>query len=144
MNTRSKLISGMLAVVLGAACLASAADKPAILPTPKSIKLEGGTMPLTPAARIVITDPRLEIHAPVLAQELWLITGTCPKIVKGDAQAGDILLQIAHGHRHRPRRRRGLGLPGRLRRHRHRRPEHRRNAGQELHPQDDREGLAPG
>ncbi|MCY2931700.1 MAG: hypothetical protein NTV86_19845 [Planctomycetota bacterium] len=84
MTTGCTIVSGMMAVALGTACLALAgeSEKPAILPTPKSIKLEGGTMPLTAGSRIVVTDPRLEVHAPVLAQEIWLITGMRPAIVK--------------------------------------------------------------
>jgi len=94
------LLRGLMIVpglALGLVCLAAtAADvpKPAILPTPKSITMGTGTMPLTAGSRIVVTDPRLDTHAPVVAQEIWLLTDMKLEIAKGAGQAGDIILKI--------------------------------------------------
>ena len=92
---------GMLTSAMGLACgficlTAAAADepKPAILPTPKSITMGTGTMPLTAKSRIIATDPRLDAHAAVVAQEIWLITDMRLQAARGEGQAGDIILKI--------------------------------------------------
>ena len=80
--------SGLVAVA------ADGVAAPPIVPTPKSIKMGQGQMPLTAQSRIVVMDPQLETHAAVLAQELWLLTGWKLETVKLDPKPGDIVLKI--------------------------------------------------
>ncbi|MCY2929013.1 MAG: family 20 glycosylhydrolase [Planctomycetota bacterium] len=79
---------------LAAQALALDANVPPIQPTPKHIKVNPGSMPLTAGTRIVVTDPRLEAHAAVLADEIWTLTDAKPALVKGEARDGDIVLKI--------------------------------------------------
>jgi len=97
MRTWLKAVSAATCVAVCLAGLtAGAAEelKAAITPTPKSITYGKGNMQLTPTSRIVVTDPRLDKHAPVVAEEIWLLTGMKLKIVKGEGGKGDIILKI--------------------------------------------------
>ena len=92
---------------------------PPIQPTPKSIKVNPGSMALTAQSRIVVTDPRLDAHAAVLAEEISCLTDWKLAVVKSpsaelpppqqdsgeagrageprrsaDAKPGDIVLKI--------------------------------------------------
>ncbi len=71
-----------------------AAKFPPIQPTPQSIKVGQGSMVLTAQSRIVVTDPRLDVHAAVLAEEIQCLTDWKFAVVKGEAQPGDIVLTI--------------------------------------------------
>ncbi len=96
--------TSLTAVVLGLAlvvcCLEVAAladNPPKLLPTPKSIKITGGEMPLTAATRIVATDPKLMPLAKIFSGELLTMTQIRMEPVEGkaeEAKAGDIVLKI--------------------------------------------------
>jgi len=98
MTMKSKLHKLAIVRVLacGWVCLAAAANAqhPPILPTPKSLTLGAGVMPLTTKSRLVVTDPRLDAHAAVLAEEIWLLTGWRLDQVNADARPGDIVLKL--------------------------------------------------
>ena len=71
------------------------ADNPLmLLPTPKSVKVTGGEMPLTSAGRIVATDPKLKPLAEIFADEILTMTQIRMEAVEGDPKAGDIVLKI--------------------------------------------------
>jgi hypothetical protein len=76
------------------ATLRAAETGPDLLPTPKSIKVDGGTMSLTAASRIVATDPTLEPLAAILSDEIWMITHLKLSPAKDGAKPGDIVLKI--------------------------------------------------
>ena len=67
---------------------------PPIVPTPRSITMGTGSMPLTAQSRIVVTDPRLEPHAAALTDELWMLTDWKLKTVKADPRPGDVVLKV--------------------------------------------------
>ena len=69
-------------------------DPPTFLPTPKSVTLEKGAMPLTAGSRIVCADPRLQPLATVLSEEILLLTDLKLSASAGPAQPGDIVLKI--------------------------------------------------
>ncbi len=86
-------------VVLIVCCLntrawAAGVARPALLPTPKSIKVAGGEMPLTAASRIVAADAKLEPLAGILAREIWVTTGLKLEPAEGKGKPGDIVLKI--------------------------------------------------
>ncbi|MCY2924966.1 MAG: hypothetical protein NT031_05920, partial [Planctomycetota bacterium] len=83
------------ALVLSLACGAALADNPLkLLPTPKVLKVEGGSMPLTGQCRIVATEAKLKPLADILAEEILLVTRIRPAVVDTAPQAGDIVLSI--------------------------------------------------
>ncbi|MCY2930385.1 MAG: family 20 glycosylhydrolase [Planctomycetota bacterium] len=65
-----------------------------LLPTPKSITVAEGQMPLTAENRIVATDASLEPLAAIFSDEVRLITNLKLAVVKGEARPGDIVLKI--------------------------------------------------
>ena len=65
-----------------------------LLPTPKSIKLDGGAMSLTGKSRIVATEASLTPIAEILAREIWITTGLKMESVSGNGRPGDIVLRI--------------------------------------------------
>ena len=84
-------------VILGSFSPSTFAADPAkstILPIPKSITLGAGSIPITAQSRIVVLDPRLEAHASVLQEELWMLTNLKLTKVNADPKAGDIVLKI--------------------------------------------------
>jgi hexosaminidase len=99
--TRQSAVSGLcggLAVVMGLAFglgvhAAQGADVK-LLPTPKSIKVTGGEMPLTAESRIVATDPKLMPLAKILSGELCAMTGIRMDAMAGEPRAGDIVLKL--------------------------------------------------
>ncbi len=86
----------LLAGVCSLGCLTATADAATLklLPTPKSVKVEGGEMPLTAATRIVATDPKLKPLATILSSELLLLTKLQLATAEGEPKAGDIVLTI--------------------------------------------------
>lgn len=98
---RAVMVSGLVFALVGRAGAVDA-KVPPIQPTPKVIKVNPGSMALTAGSRIVVTDPRLEAHAAVLAEEIWCLTDWKLAIVKGEGKAGvsaepragDIVLKI--------------------------------------------------
>ncbi|MCY2928703.1 MAG: SUMF1/EgtB/PvdO family nonheme iron enzyme [Planctomycetota bacterium] len=54
-----------------------------LLPTPKTISLAGGEMPLTAQGRIVATDASLEPLAAILSDEIWLMANVKLAPAKG-------------------------------------------------------------
>ncbi|MCY2930384.1 MAG: family 20 glycosylhydrolase [Planctomycetota bacterium] len=83
------------ALVLSLTCGWAQADNPLkLLPTPKVLKVDGGSMPLTAESRIVATDPKLKPLADILADEILLVTKLRPAVVAGEGKAGDIVLTI--------------------------------------------------
>ncbi len=102
----ANVLCGAMVVVLGLAswlCVnpAQGADLK-LLPTPKSVKVEGGEMPLTAATRIVATDPKLMPLARIFSGELLTMTqirmepveGPSTGSGQGEPKAGDIVLKI--------------------------------------------------
>jgi len=84
-----------LAVTLAfAAGVAADLQKPALLPTPKSLTVDEGAMPLSAGARIVANDASLEPLAAILSDEIWMVTNLRLAVAKGGAKAGDIVLSI--------------------------------------------------
>ena len=83
-----------IACVLTCFNAVAAVPRPPILPTPKTISMGEGYMPLTAQSRIVTTDPRLDAHAAALKEELWCLTNWKLEIVKADPKPGDIVLRI--------------------------------------------------
>ena len=89
------VVSGLAFCLARLPAYALDAKVPPIQPTPKSIKVNPGSMALTAKSRIVVTDPRLDAHAAVLVEEIWSLTDWKLAIVKdGAGQAGDIVLKI--------------------------------------------------
>ncbi len=93
--------SGSMVVALGLALVVcwqgpnARADNPLkLLPTPKVLKVEGGTIPLTAENRIVATDPKLKPLADILSDEILLITKLRIAPAEGEPKAGDIVLKI--------------------------------------------------
>ena len=96
-----KVLLGKLLIVCGVAIATAVnvsaaveAKFPPIQPTPQSIKVGQGSMELTAQSRIVVTDPRLDVHAAVLVEEIQCLTDWKLAVVKGEGQAGDIVLKI--------------------------------------------------
>ena len=54
-----------------------------LLPTPKALKVEGGSVPLTAESRIVATDPKLMPLAGILSDEILLVTKLRLAVVEG-------------------------------------------------------------
>jgi hexosaminidase len=87
-------------LALVACCLgmnAAADSQLRLMPTPKSVKVTGGEMPLTAATRIVATDPKLMPLAKIFSGELLTITQIRMEPVEAkaeEAKAGDIVLKI--------------------------------------------------
>ncbi|MEI7837250.1 MAG: family 20 glycosylhydrolase, partial [Planctomycetota bacterium] len=73
---------------------AEAADKPAFVPTPKTVTMGQGTMPLTAASRIVAADASLKPLAAVLAEDIRQLTGLSLETDTGQGRDGDIVLKI--------------------------------------------------
>jgi len=65
-----------------------------LLPTPNSVKVAGGEMPLTAKTRIVAADPKLRPLAEIFARELLTMTQIRMDAVEGEGKAGDIVLKI--------------------------------------------------
>lgn len=83
-------------MLLSSAELASAqvAARPPLVPTPKVLAMEQGSMPLTAASRIVAADARLMPLANVLSDEIVMLTGLKLAVAQGRAGRGDIGLKI--------------------------------------------------
>ena len=95
MNLRSFVIATSLAWAVCCATMRVHAGNPLnLLPTPKVLKVEGGTIPLTVECRIVATDPKLRPLADILSEEILLVTKLKLAVVAGESKAGDIVLQI--------------------------------------------------
>ena len=95
-NHGASVLCGVTAAVLAAGlagCPARVGEGD-LLPTPKSIHLAGGEMPLTAESRIVATEPALEPLAGIFSNEVWLITNLKLAVVKDEPRAGDIVLTI--------------------------------------------------
>ncbi|MEI6218569.1 MAG: hypothetical protein WCP86_06695, partial [bacterium] len=85
-----KVLLGKLLIVCGVAIATAVnvsaaveAKFPPIQPTPQSIKVGQGSMELTAQSRIVVTDPRLDVHAAVLVEEIQCLTDWKLAVVKG-------------------------------------------------------------
>ncbi|MCY3020833.1 MAG: family 20 glycosylhydrolase [Planctomycetota bacterium] len=65
-----------------------------LVPWPQALKVDAGTMSLTPQSRIVAGDAALEPLARVLADEIALATGIRLAAASGQPAAGDIALSI--------------------------------------------------
>ena len=90
------IVLGLAVAVALEVCAASGADLK-LLPTPKSVKVLGGEMPLTAASRIIATDPKLMPLAKIFSGELLTMTQIrmAPVEAKADeARPGDIVLKI--------------------------------------------------
>ncbi|MEI7836953.1 MAG: family 20 glycosylhydrolase, partial [Planctomycetota bacterium] len=71
------------------------ADNPLkLLPTPKALAVEAGRVPFTADSRIVVADGAIKPMGNILAQELWMLTGSRPAVADGPARPGDVVLAI--------------------------------------------------
>jgi len=92
---RRAFLASVCLLGIGAVPRANAADQPLkILPTPKSLTLSGGAMPLTATSRIVAVDARLKPLAEILSREIFLLTKLQLATATGAAKAGDVVLKI--------------------------------------------------
>lgn len=66
----------------------------ALVPMPKSVKLDTGTLPITASSRIVATDQSLMPLAAVLAADIERVAGLVLHPVVDATQAGDIVLRL--------------------------------------------------
>ncbi|MCY2929404.1 MAG: family 20 glycosylhydrolase [Planctomycetota bacterium] len=86
-----------LCLALLLACSAARAQEasgPNLVPSPKSITLDGGAMALTGKSRIVATDAALKPLAGVLADEIARLTGLALQVSGDEGGTGDIVLKI--------------------------------------------------
>jgi len=65
-----------------------------LLPTPKTLKLATGEMPITNQSRIIASDPRLDPLAVILSDEILRVINLKLAPAKGPARPGDIVLMI--------------------------------------------------
>ena len=93
----SLLVAAGLSFIPASHTDAADADGPALIPSPKSVKSEKGTMALTAKSRIVAADKKFLPLAKVLADEIKLTTGLAVTAAEGKAGPGDILLQLVNG-----------------------------------------------
>ena len=97
MIRKTDLAALVLTAILASFCFcagANAAAKLDLLPTPKSVNLSEGEMPLTSDTRIMATDPKLNPLADILAGEIRITTGLNLKTAEGEGKPGDIILRI--------------------------------------------------
>jgi len=75
--------------------LPALADNPLhLLPTPKVLKVEAGSLPLTAQSRIVAADPKLKPLAEILSEEILLVTKLKLAPAEGEPKPGDIVLKL--------------------------------------------------
>jgi hexosaminidase len=93
---KALMISAALAAALCLAVAPTRAGCPLkLLPTPKSIKVAGGEMPLTAQSRIVVLDAKLKPIAEIFSRELLAMTAIKLEVVDaGPGKPGDIVLNI--------------------------------------------------
>ena len=70
------------------------ADVPDLIPWPRTVQLQGGTLPLSAQSRIVAGDQVLQPLAEILAGEIHLATDLRLQTATGQAAAGDIALRL--------------------------------------------------
>jgi len=73
---------------------AQAADSPALLPTPKSLQMGQGEMPLTPASRIIAADAKLKPLAEIFSGEIRILANLKLTVAEDAPRPGDIVLKI--------------------------------------------------
>ncbi|MCY2929631.1 MAG: family 20 glycosylhydrolase [Planctomycetota bacterium] len=93
---RPNLAAGVLCLALAVLFCVNAANAGDLkfLPTPKSVKVTGGEMPLTAQTRVVATDPKLKPLAEIFANELLTMTQIRMAVAEGEGKSGDIVLKI--------------------------------------------------
>ena len=98
MNQRSVAVLSLLVFAVAIGCSSAYAGNPLnLLPTPKVLKVEGGSVPLTAESRIVPTDQKLKPLADILSDEILLVTKLRLAVADGSSTeltAGDIVLKI--------------------------------------------------
>jgi hexosaminidase len=67
-------------------------DELPLVPWPKSVTVEPGTLELTNAARVVAGDERLALLAKALSDEIFLTSGLRLNASQGESKPGDIVL----------------------------------------------------
>ena len=85
----------VLLLITRGICSAAEIPAPNLVPWPQSVTMAEGGRPLTPANRIVATDPRLLPLAQVLSGEIYLSTAVRLAAVSGASAAGDIVLRFS-------------------------------------------------
>lgn len=71
------------------------ADNPRkLMPTPKSMQISGGEIPLSAEGRIVATEAKLKPLAEIFSREVFLATKLRMAATEGEAKPGDIVLKI--------------------------------------------------
>jgi hexosaminidase len=89
------VVAAGLALAVGCSGWEARADNPLkLLPTPKVLKVDGGSIPLTAENRIVATDPKLKPLTGILSDEILLITKVRLATADDEPKAGDIVLRI--------------------------------------------------
>lgn len=93
---RRALILAWLAVQLAsnAAVVSPTNSSLNLLPWPKSVELASGEIKITGRSRIVAGNPGLKPLAPILRDELRLVTGLNLVVVDGPPRPGDVVLRI--------------------------------------------------
>jgi hexosaminidase len=98
--TRQLLASLSLAIGLFTLCVApgavrAAADEPALIPWPKSIKVGAEKMTIPQGARISVNNDKLVPLGELFADELFMLSGRRFDVVNEAAIAGDLVLELA-------------------------------------------------
>jgi hexosaminidase len=65
-----------------------------LIPAPKQLTMNDGSLRLNPHTHIVAADPSLAPLAHLLAEEIKTLTGLQPATVAGEGEAGDIVLRL--------------------------------------------------
>ncbi len=73
---------------------APGSEAPALIPAPKSIKLAGGTLAVSPESRVTYSDNRLKPLAEIFAADIKRVHGLVLTVAKGKPGKGDIGLQL--------------------------------------------------
>ncbi|MCY2929402.1 MAG: family 20 glycosylhydrolase [Planctomycetota bacterium] len=95
-TNRSYLVLSLAgAMCLAWACPARGAEPaPRFLPTPKSVTMHDGVMPIAPGGRVIAADENIKPLAEVFSREILAMTGVKLEVASGEAKAGDIVLKI--------------------------------------------------
>ena len=95
MNPHRILLLSVTSILFGGLCPAAETPELGLIPWPKSVKTAAGSRDLTPANRIVASDPQLAPLAKVLSDEIYLISAVRLAPASGAAQPGDIVLRLS-------------------------------------------------
>ena len=89
------MLSLLVALVSVVAATALQATELSLIPWPKSVKLNGGTITLTSASKIIVTNGKLAPLTGVLSDEIYLASGLRLIAAQDAVKAGDIALELS-------------------------------------------------